>query len=127
MAEETHTENTHTENKPAEDKVNAALNLGGNIELVGFKQVSMAEVVVVKKIVGQYTRKIQEHAKNFEKISIHLKEIHKIENSSKHEVHVKALDNGKSFSSEVVDKNIFVALDSAMRKVLAEITHHNKN
>lgn len=122
MAEETHS----IENKPSEDKINAALNLGGNIELVGFKQVSMAEVVVVKKIVGQYTRKIEEHSVKFEKIMIALKEIHKIENSAKHEVHVKALDNGKAFSAEVVDKNIFVALDSAMRKVLAEITHHNK-
>ena len=109
------------------DKVNESVNLGGNIELVGFKQVSMADVVVVKKLVGHYTRKIQEHAKNFERIHISLKEIHKIDNNSKHEIHVKVIDGGKTFSSEVVDKNIFTALDDALKKVLGEVTHHNKN
>lgn len=108
------------------DKVNESLVLGGNIELVGFKQVSMAEVVVVKKIVGSYTRKIQEHSRNFEKITIMLKEIHKIDNNSKNEVHVKVLDDAKSFNAEVVDKNLFVALDSALKKVLAEVTSHNR-
>jgi len=107
------------------DKVNESVSLGGNIELIGFKQVSLADVVVVKKLVGHYTRKIQEHSQNFEKIQIILKEIHKIEDNAKHEIHVKALDGGKAFSSEVVDKNLFTALDSALKKVLAEVSHHN--
>ena len=114
-----------TDNK-VEDKINEALSLGGNIQLVGFKQVSMSEVVVVKKLVGSYTRKIQENCKNFQSVTVMLKEIHKIENSSKNEVHVKVLDDGKAFHSEVVDKNLFVALDSALKKTLAEITSHNK-
>ncbi|HYD03694.1 MAG TPA: hypothetical protein VEC16_05340 [Alphaproteobacteria bacterium] len=107
------------------EKINESVSLGGNIELVGFKQVSLADVVVVKKLVGHYTRKIQEHAQNFEKVHISLKEIHKVENSSKHEIHVKVLDNGKSFHSEIVDKNLFIALDNALKKVLAEVTHHS--
>ena len=107
------------------DKINESVSLGGNIELIGFKQVSFADVVVVKKLVGHYTRKIQEHSQNFEKIQINLKEIHKVDNNSKHEIHVKLLDGGKSFHTEVVDKNIFIALDSALKKILAEITHHN--
>jgi len=110
----------------AVDKVNESVSLGGNIELIGFKQVSLADVVVVKKLVGHYTRKIQENSQNFEKIQIILKEIHKVEDNSKHEIHVKALDNGKAFSSEVVDKNLFIALDNALKKVLGEVTHHNK-
>jgi hypothetical protein len=107
------------------DKVNESVSLGGNIELVGFKQVSLADVVVVKKLVGHYTRKIQEHAPNFEKIQIFLKEIHKIDNNAKHEIHVKVLDGGKAFGSEIVDKNLFIALDNALKKVLAEVSHHN--
>ena len=108
------------------DKVNESLALGGNIELIGFKQVSLSDVVVVKKMVGHYTRKIQEASVNFEKITVILKEIHKIDDNSKNEVHVKVSDNGKTFSSEVVDKNLFVALDSSLKKVLGELTHHNK-
>lgn len=117
-----------TENEVAKeaDKVNEALNLGGNIQLVGFKQVSMSEVVVVKKIVGGYTRKIQESCKNFQSITVMLKEIHKIDNNAKNEIHVKVLEDGKSFHSEVVDKNLFVALDSTLKKVLAEVTSHNR-
>ena len=115
--------------KPAEkimDKVHDALSLGGNIELVGFKQVSLADVVVVKKLVGHYTRKIQENSKNFETITVILREIHKIDNNAKNEIHVKVLDDGKAFSAEVVDKNLFVALDAVLRKVLGEVIHHNK-
>jgi ribosome-associated translation inhibitor RaiA len=108
------------------DKVNEPLNLGGNIQLVGFKQVSLSDVVVVKKVVGHYTRKIQEACKNFQSITIILKEIHKIENSAKMEIHVKVFDEGRTFNSEVVDKNLFVALDSALKKMLAEVVHHNK-
>ncbi|MGV8151167.1 MAG: hypothetical protein ACP5NV_05555 [Candidatus Woesearchaeota archaeon] len=108
------------------DKVNEALSLGGNIQLVGFKQVSMSEVVVVKKLVGSYTRKIQENCKNFESVAVMLKEIHKIDNNAKNEIHVKVIDNGKTFHSEVVDKNLFVALDSALKKILAEVSSHNK-
>ncbi len=117
-------ENAEDQNT-AVDKINESVSLGGNIELVGFKQVSLADVVVVKKLVGHYTRKIQEHAQNFEKIQIFLKEIHKIDNNSKHEIHVKVLDGGKAFSSEIVDKNIFIALDNALKKVLAEVSHYN--
>ena len=108
------------------DKVNESLSLGGNIELIGFKQVSLADVVVVKKLVGHYTRKIQEGCKNFQKITVILKEIHKVENNSKHEINVKVEDEGRTFSSEIVDKNLFVALDSALRKVLGEAMHYNK-
>lgn len=108
------------------DKVNEKLSLGGNIDLIGFKQVSISEVVVVKKLVGNYTRKIQENCKNFQSITVHLKEIHKVDNNYKNEIHVKVLDDGKSFTSEVVDKNLFVALDSALKKVLAEVTSHNR-
>jgi len=110
----------------SKDKVNEKISLGGNIELVGFKQVSMSEVVVVKKLVGNYTRKIQEACNNFQGITVYLKEIHKIENNAKNEIHVKVIDDGKLFTSEVIDKNMFVALDSALKKVLAEVTSHNK-
>ena len=112
--------------KPVVDKVHESLSLGGNIELIGFKQVSLSDVVVVKKLVGHYTRKIQENCKNFEKIIVMLKEIHKVDNNSKAEIHVKVMDDGKAFSSEVVDKNLFVALDSALKKMLGEVTHFNK-
>ena len=113
------------EQNTAVDKVNESVSLGGNIELVGFKQVSLADVVVVKKLVGHYTRKIQEHSQNFEKIQIFLKDIHKVDNNAKHEIHVKVLDGGKAFSSEVVDKNLFTALDSAFKKILAEVSHNS--
>lgn len=107
------------------DKVNESVSLGGNIELIGFKQVSLADVVVVKKLVGHYTRKIQEHSQNFEKIQVFLKEIHKIDDNFKHEIHVKVLDDGKAFNSEIVDKNLFIALDSALKKTLAEVSHYS--
>ena len=126
MAEEDAADNLEDTANAGEDKVNEKLSLGGNIELVGFKQVGLSEVVVVKKLVGSYTRKIQEASANFQGITVHLKEIHKIENSAKHEINIKVIDEGKVFTAETVDKNLFVALDSALKKVLAEVTSHNR-
>ena len=52
------------------------ISLGGNIELSGFKEFDRGTMVVVKKIVGNNTKKISTMTPNFEKISLHLKKIH---------------------------------------------------
>ncbi len=95
--------------------------LGGNIELSGFKDIDPASMIVVKKLVGNYVRNITDKNKNFEKISLNVKSVHKTKKSEKYEVHCNLTMDGKNYNSEVTDRNLFVALDSVLRKVEKEI------
>ncbi len=97
------------------------LQLGGNIQLVGFKDFDYGEMVVIKKLVGNYARKLSEHCKAFEHITIHNKPIHQQEHSQKFEVHGKLVDGGHPISIEVTDYNFYVALDSVLKKLLAAV------
>ena len=100
----------------------AVIELGGNITLVGFRDeavVDKAELVVVKKIVGSYTRKLSDTVSGFEGITITLKPVHKSEEGHpKYELHAKALVNGNPLTSEVVERNLFVGLDDVLKKIV---------
>jgi|FLOH01.1.fsa_nt_gi hypothetical protein len=97
------------------------LELGGNITLAGFKDVDHAELVVVKKIVGSYARKMSDSKDNFESLTVTMKSVHKTPKSQKFELHGKLLVGGKPITSEVVDRNLFVSLDSCLKKIFVEI------
>ncbi len=97
--------------------------LGGNIELVGFKDIDGATMIVLKKVVGSYARKFSEMCKNFQKLTVTMKKVHEREKSEKYEIHSKVLDNGKVFVSEITDFNMFFALDSSLKKIEHEIHH----
>ncbi len=95
------------------------IELGGNITLVGFKEIEKAELVVVKKLVGSYTRKMSDTVSGFENLTVTLKIVHKTEGSKKYEFHAKAMVSGKPITSEITDRNLFVGLDDVLKKVLA--------
>jgi ribosome-associated translation inhibitor RaiA len=90
------------------------MELGGNIELVDFKDLEPAEMIVLKKIIGNYARKFSDHVENYEKLSLHLK---KAEGKHKFEVYAKLLHNQKSTNSEVTGTNLFIAVSDALKKV----------
>ena len=91
--------------------------LGGNIELTGFRAVDKPTVVVVKKIVGNYVKRISSVADKFEKLSVVLKSVHAQDNNQKYELRAKMMDNGKMYNSDIVDKNLFFALDKVLTKL----------
>lgn len=98
------------------------LELGGNIKLVGFSDVDPAKLVVVKKLVGNYARKLSDHVSAFQELSVSLKEIHASEVSSsskKYELSGKVIFTGRTpITSEVVDYNLFFGLDKTLSKLL---------
>jgi len=95
--------------------------LGGNIELTGFRDTDGSAMIVVKKIVGNYARKIAGRSKKLETIHVTLKPIHQRETSEKYEVHAKVLDDGKVYASEAVDRNLFVAIDDVLKRIVKEM------
>jgi ribosome-associated translation inhibitor RaiA len=99
------------------------INLGEFITLKGFADEEGSTMVVVKKMVGSYVKKIMEDIESFQDATITLKRIHGHEKEGKvvggkSEVHVK-LSAGKVSAAEFTDFNIFVALDKAFKKAIA--------
>ena len=90
------------------------LQLGGNIELSGFSELDGGTMIVLKKIVGNYVKKISTKTDNFEKLSLTMKTVH----NNQFEVHAKMLDNGQQFTSEIVERNLFVAIDTVLKKIM---------
>lgn len=100
---------------------NESINLGGNIELVGFREIDGGSMIILKKMIGHHVRKMSDFSGTFEKISISMKKI----GSSDHkfEVVAKAFANGKPYGCEVTDFNLFVTVDKALTKVQNTIEH----
>lgn len=94
-----------------------SVQLGGNIELSGFKEVDGGTMIILKKIIGTYARKFSDSLQKFEKLSVNMKEIHETEGSKKFEIHGKLVDNGKVHAAEATDRNLFTCVDSVMKKL----------
>ena len=93
------------------------VELGGNISLSGFSVFDNAQLVVIKKVVGNYARKFSENCKKFENLHVTVKPVHETEQNAKYQVNSKLMDNGQPIVSEVVERNIFVAIDSGLKKI----------
>ena len=93
------------------------IELGGNIKLVGFKEISRAELVVVKKIVGSYARKLSDSLEGIHEIKVTLKPVHKTEGSEKFELHSSVHADVGHFEAEIIERNLFVGLDAVLHKV----------
>ncbi len=95
--------------------------LGGNIQLVGFRETDAAEKIVLKKIVGKWSTRFSEICSNFQLLKLTLKTVHKKEKSELYEVHAMVQDNGQPHASEVTDRNLFLTVESALRKIESSI------
>jgi len=98
------------------------IQLGGNIQLSGFRDIDGASMVVLKKIIGNYARRMSEISDKFENLSITMKPVHEKEKSEKYEIHAKLMNDGKPVVSEVVERNLFVAVDGVLKKIVNEIS-----
>ena len=98
------------------------LQLGGNIELSGFKECDYSVMLVLKKIIGNYARRFNDLSDKFEKLFLTMKQVHEREKSEKYEIHEKLLDNGSAVNGECTDRNLFVAIDSALKKIEKNIS-----
>ncbi len=97
------------------------IELGGNITLVGFKELGYGELVIIKKIVGNFARKIS-NEKPITNLTLNLKPIHHTdEDSSKFELKAKLDIDGKIINSEIVEYNLFMGLDKIIKKLEAQI------
>ncbi len=94
--------------------------LGGNIELVGFKELDGGSMVILKKMIGNHVRKMTDTAGNFERLTVTMKRIGG--GGNKYEINAKMLDSGKPLVSEVTDYNLFFTLDKALSQIQNQIS-----
>ncbi len=93
------------------------IQLGGNIELTGFRDLDRSVMVIVKKIVGNYAKKFSERLSDFEKLSLTVKKIHETEKSEKYEIKGMLVYGGKMINRDTTDFNLFVVLDSVLKNI----------
>lgn len=89
------------------------LKLGGNIELSGFSSVDRGAMIILKKIIGNYARKLADSSSNFEALKLRVKKVH----DNTYELNCQMIAGGSSVNSSVEERNIFVAVDSALKKI----------
>ena len=91
------------------------IELGGNIKLDGFHDANPSTMIVVKKIIGNYAKKIQEETGDFQELLLHLKE------NTEKKVTLKAnLTGNKNCSSEASDINLYFAINYTLSKILED-------
>ena len=93
------------------------LKLGGSIELSGFSLFDAGAMIILKKIVGNYARKMSDGSKSFEALKLRVKKVH----SNVYELNCQMADSGKTYTSSVEDRNIFSAVDSALKKITEQM------
>ncbi|RME77592.1 hypothetical protein D6774_04000 [Candidatus Woesearchaeota archaeon] len=93
------------------------IELGGNITLVGFSDLDDGSLIILKKMVGNSVRKIQDNSQNFEGFTLTCKNVH---SDNKFELHAKLIDNGKVITSQVTDFNLFYTLDKVLKAIHAQ-------
>lgn len=96
---------------------NSVLQLGGNIELSGFRELDGGTMIILKKIVGNYAKRMSSMRTGFKGLSLRMKTIH----DNQFELNAKMVDNGQAITSSVVDRNLFVAVDNSLKKIMNEL------
>lgn len=97
----------------------SSINLGEVIELSGFDEIDKGEFIVIKKIVGNYFRKFSNKMK-VEKLKINLKSIHKSEKSEIFSLNFELIGDKKVISNSE-NRNLFIALDEGLKKILNQL------
>ena len=93
------------------------LVLGGNIVLSGFREIDGGSMIILKKMIGNYARKFADKTPGFERLHVHLKQIHAGGSPGKFEINAKVNHAGRTSTSEEINHNIFVAVDNCLKSM----------
>lgn len=80
------------------------MKLGGNIELIGFESLEPGTLIVVKKMVGNYAKKIE----GLERFVLTLNK------NDEYKMECLLVINGEEHKAEVSNKNLFYGIDKAI-------------
>ena len=87
------------------------IELGGNIKLDGFSDVDPSTLIVIKKLVGNYARRVQERVCKFDELVL--------ERRLGSEVTLHARVRGeKDLVAEASDQNLFFAMEKVFSSLM---------
>ena len=87
------------------------MELGGNITLEGFDSLEPAILIVVKKVVGNYAKKMSE-------ITV-FKSLKVVRNGT--DIDTILILEGKEFSAKASHNNLFFALDMSLTQIIGKL------
>lgn len=93
--------------------------LGGNIALVGFNKLDPSELIIIKKIVGNYVRKMNVNGE-YQEMRLILHQ-HPHGKSFKHEIKGLAIFKEGRFNSDAMEWNLYNALSQVCEKILETV------
>ena len=98
------------------------IELGGNIQLIGFSELDNAHLLILKKIIGNYARKFSDNAgADYESLAISAKSIH----NNKYEIQTKLMISGKPVNSDDINNNLFMAVSGSLQKIEKQLYHNH--
>ena len=93
----------------------------GKVELSGFHEIDDEAMEVLKRILRTNIKRFHEICTKFEKLTLRMKKVHAQVHSEKYEIHASVLDNGKLYTSATTEKDLFLAIDEAIKKIEHEL------
>jgi hypothetical protein len=91
------------------------IELGGNIKLNGFEKLDIPTLIVVKKIVGNYTKKINELNSDFAELILDLEAKDKIFSLS-----AKLAKKSGETTFSATEENLFFAISNTLDNILKD-------
>ncbi|MDP3916931.1 MAG: hypothetical protein Q8Q42_01440 [Nanoarchaeota archaeon] len=89
------------------------IELGGNIKLKGFSELDVASLVVVKKIVGNYTRELSKIHNDFTELLLELSS----KGSSDFNINANFSKKSGNLTSSANGSNLFFTLSAALGNI----------
>ena len=90
------------------------MELGGNIKLDGFQTVDSPSLIIVKKMVGNCVKKLQQENASFQEFLL------KLESSSPISISAKLTTTERNCNASASDINLFFAINKALEEILAK-------
>lgn len=89
------------------------------MDLSGFENLDSPTKLVIRKIVGNQVKKFNDSIGDFDRLSLNL---NKTEEDQRYQLLGKMEMNGKIYTSEVTDQNLFFALSRVLDKLKERVS-----
>ncbi len=95
---------------------------GGDVSLSGFRELDPGELSAAEKIISHYEQRFCALCGEGMRMKITMKKVHATPKSQKFEFKAFVEAQGKRFDSTVTERNLFIGLDAALKKIENEIS-----
>lgn len=93
------------------------IKLGDRIELCGFGKLDSATMIVLKKMIGNFTRKFEENCKQFEQLKIDFAKL----DEKEFKLSASLVDGERTFPAELEGRNLFISVGDILRELEKEV------